>query len=461
MEVPCGGARGQVVARCLGEDGCDADATSREVHLELSRQSPLPELLLAQSCLQSLGDDAVARLAASWDGQLPLPCLAEVRRGALLQLLGVAHAMLGRFETSLQSDLHERAQPRDAAAVDARLAMAVCARLGEKEVLAATAREVVGRLLALLEELEGRDEARTGGSAWWRLLNDSAGAVAAAQQRTVAHFQLLQATPLGDSATTASTLVQAGSLIFMWLHDLLRHPCRQAVDGPAAAARWLAWAEEAAEKQNPQLSLLFEKVAFWGAYLLAQFAVCGAFDLSALNTMQQESLDVRQRQCCCVPSRAALRLLGRFAPLLLVGDDRAGGDGPGPWAQLLQAQGVDVEEAAPPSADLGAGALAAARARGAGRTLVLLAVDRARGGGGPCAESAAAACLRAYSGETLLLVGEWRGHTFGLHGAAGGSFAAAFQEGVAAAFWEEASEPLPCWPLALDRVSVWRRRGAA
>ena len=68
------------------------------------------------------------------------------------------------------------------------------------------------------------------------------------------------------------------------------------------------------------------------------------------------------------------------------------------------------------------------------------------------------ACLRAYRGDRLLLVGEWRGATFGRRSESGESFSAEFQREVEAGFVREELHRLPTWPGSLDHVAVWRRR---
>ena len=72
--------------------------------------------------------------------------------------------------------------------------------------------------------------------------------------------------------------------------------------------------------------------------------------------------------------------------------------------------------------------------------------------------------LRAYTGQTLLLVGEWRGRTFG--GGAQGptedgeAFSAAFQQQVESDFEVVEQHRLPCWPWYVDCLVVWRRKGS-
>ena len=71
-------------------------------------------------------------------------------------------------------------------------------------------------------------------------------------------------------------------------------------------------------------------------------------------------------------------------------------------------------------------------------------------------------CLRHYPGDTLVLVGEWNGHTCGsytdsvpLHGQ---SFSKEFQDEVEANFEKLETCRLPTWPLFFDMLTIWRRK---
>ena len=71
-------------------------------------------------------------------------------------------------------------------------------------------------------------------------------------------------------------------------------------------------------------------------------------------------------------------------------------------------------------------------------------------------------CLEEYEGDTLVLVGEWQGRTFGRYTAGlhdhGQSFSREFQSAVTATYVEEAVYRLPNWPLFLDCVMVYKRK---
>lgn len=181
-----------------------------------------------------------------------------------------------------------------------------------------------------------------------------------------------------------------------------------------------------------------------------------------------------------MPTEPALALLAKHAPLVEVGA------GSGLWAGLLRRRGVDVvaydtaaferrwnaepgniEEGAtlyePAGAQesFGGGVRAGgpgAAAEHADRALVLMWPDY--GGKGTYALDA----LRAYRGDTLVLVGEWAGRTFGSYSAAlpetGQSFSSDAQAYVEEHFAEVEVMRLPSFPMSLDCVAVYARRAA-
>ncbi len=72
-------------------------------------------------------------------------------------------------------------------------------------------------------------------------------------------------------------------------------------------------------------------------------------------------------------------------------------------------------------------------------------------------------CLEGYSGEHLILVGEWRdAGTFGAFAPGvspnGQSFSIEFQRVVEDGFDLHRTVPLPRWPMSLDSVRLFRRR---
>jgi hypothetical protein len=76
--------------------------------------------------------------------------------------------------------------------------------------------------------------------------------------------------------------------------------------------------------------------------------------------------------------------------------------------------------------------------------------------------TAGRACLQGYSGDTLILVGEWEGSTFGelrpgMGGEHGQSFSPEFQQEVEREFELVKSVPLLNWPTCCDVLQIWKR----
>ena len=90
----------------------------------------------------------------------------------------------------------------------------------------------------------------------------------------------------------------------------------------------------------------------------------------------------------------------------------------------------------------------------AGRTLMLMWPDYMGFG------SYGLSCLEGYGGDTLVLIGEWRGRTL-CDSTAGQSFSEEFQAAVEAEFVLDEEVRLPNWPFFLDTCRVWRRRATA
>lgn len=72
-------------------------------------------------------------------------------------------------------------------------------------------------------------------------------------------------------------------------------------------------------------------------------------------------------------------------------------------------------------------------------------------------------CLEAYEGEHLILVGEWRTDTYGSFAPGmsenGQSFSLEMQLVVEENFDLVRTVDLPNWPMSLDKVRLYRRRG--
>lgn len=200
------------------------------------------------------------------------------------------------------------------------------------------------------------------------------------------------------------------------------------------------------------------------------------------------------RYAWSVPTETALATLARYAPIIELGA------GTGHWAALLRMRGVDVlaydtrcwsDAFADADASGGtAGGQAGGASTGSaapggvatGTSLIEGDRDLCVAEGGPEAAAAhagralllawpdyrglgtyASCCLAHYTGSTLLLLGEWRGRTLGVHappgkGEHGQSFSAAFQMKVEAEWRLVEQERLPSWPFFIDSLMVWTRR---
>jgi hypothetical protein len=215
------------------------------------------------------------------------------------------------------------------------------------------------------------------------------------------------------------------------------------------------------------------KVKQWGAWLLSQWATCGILDITDLNSIGAEAAALKRRHACSVPTSIALDFLAECAPLVEVG---AGG---GLWARRLAERGVDIIAYDTPTFDEeyqdgGAAKIGASKltevnwfdgirkggpesaAKHADRALLLSWIDIAGEG------DYATATLDNYTGDTIITIGEWRGHTFGDYApgttATGMSFSREFQRELEAAF--DRDETLPCanWPMFDSVLIRWRRR---
>ena len=291
--------------------------------------------------------------------------------------------------------------------------------------------------------------------------------------------------------------VQTCAFLFPWLKDLAAHPLIDAAVFEGLQAAWPApvTAMPAALAVSlygavlPPLTpsvltladdnkLLADYVSLCrrtAALLLGQMKVCECPSLDSFNEFSRDSLALRRAYACSTPTEAALRALAALGPLLEVGG------GSGYWASLLRARGADVKcfnsaawEPAYNAGEAGedghcgradAGVFGDVLPGGpevirehADRTLVLMWPDH-RGKG-----SFGVKCLEEYEGETLVLVGEWRGRTFGAYAAGlddhGQSFSPEFQAQVAGAYDEQEVYRLPNWPLFLDCVMVYKRKSA-
>jgi len=215
------------------------------------------------------------------------------------------------------------------------------------------------------------------------------------------------------------------------------------------------------------------KVKTWGAWILAQWAVCGIFDITDLNAIGSEAASLKRRHACSIPTRTALDALGELGPLVEIGS------GGGLWARRLSERGYDVVAYNTPQFDEdyhdgGAAHIASMKLtevswfdnmrtggpesakEHADRALVLMWPDIS--GDGEYGLTA----LENYEGNILVTVGEWHDHTFGEYApgatASGMSFSAECQDLVASRFELERVIPVGNWPMFDSVAMIWRAR---
>ena len=154
-----------------------------------------------------------------------------------------------------------------------------------------------------------------------------------------------------------------------------------------------------------------------------------------------------------VPDERALRVLAHHGPIVEVGCGR------GYWARLLRDRGVDVvafDHKLPPTKQRwtalkkgGPEVLAAHSSR----ALLLCYPDDFEDSD----ESMAARCLRHYTGDTVIHVGELLGEGCCLPSPWGRTTDAEFQVELNTTFHKVLQVPLPSWPCSRDSLTVWKR----
>mmetsp|Transcript_2310 Transcript_2310/g.5463 ORF Transcript_2310/g.5463 Transcript_2310/m.5463 type:complete len:300 (-) Transcript_2310:42-941(-) len=179
---------------------------------------------------------------------------------------------------------------------------------------------------------------------------------------------------------------------------------------------------------------------------------------------------LRREYAWALPDERALRVLEAYAPLVEVGA------GKGYWASLLHARGVDVVafDAKPPPKcyfDVKVGGPEVCSSL-SDRSLFLCYPDDAcradlddkedssKSDSEEDPGSLALACLRAYEGEAIVVVGEsvCSGGTLSLAQAPWGrSCDSLFQVELAQSFHPVLVAALPRWPLSRDCIVVWLR----
>ena len=494
-------------------DGAMAPFVSK--HL-LTLACPLPAALLAYVRLERLSDADLGTQLEKADkagvlhhdhfrSPLEPPLLELLALGALRSVL---QQKVEAYPTTLDADESELAAPDhpsrqgythggadDAAATTARRRqLALLVRLGEKRVLAAALRELDGRIRPLVKALVGGAASQAkacarAGQSWASLVARRQSVLAAQGERISVAFERLRACSLGDGDETAALLCQTAAALIHLLAGVGAHPLAaaaafvpdaspfEAAEAPPAPFALPALSPLALAAPPPgldapalaYLSLYVEKMRLWGAYLAGQWGVAKALSTSDASTMNAEAVAIRNAHAWSVPTAAALDALAARAPRRGGRGQRAVGAGvvaPRRRPRRLRYEAVQPR------------VRRRHRRRVDGRSRRRRRRGRARAGGGASRAHARAdvarlrgrggyglACIEAYiraGGERLVLVGEWRGATFGACtdgiGDHGQSFSAEVQAAVEGAFEVEEVVRLPNWPLFLDVCVAWRRR---
>ena len=215
------------------------------------------------------------------------------------------------------------------------------------------------------------------------------------------------------------------------------------------------------------------KVRQWGAWVLAQWAVCGILDITDLNSIGAEAAALKRRHACSVPTSTALDFLATLGPIVEVG---AGG---GLWARRLVERSVDIIAFDTPHFDKDFQDGGAAQIHSSKLTEINW-FEGIRHGGPEQAEKHSdrallvswidiggegdygTATLDNYTGNTVVTIGEWRDHTFGEYApgtsVTGGSFSKEFQVELERRFVREATIPVANWPMFDSVLILWRRK---
>ena len=496
-----------------GKGGC-APFTTR--HL-LTAADPLPAALLSYVRLDRLDDADMAvhsRRAEKEGKQLwelvrsdnltPLDALTEIL--ALGALRDVLKAMLNAYPTSLKEDEEKLAHASplelapgrssgdvagagesDASVGRARIALLL--RSSEKRILHASLATLSTRLLpqfaSLLNDAAAQERHCRKNKQSWGNLQARRGSVLSSVQssmRIQRAFERLRTCMGARGSDGLALLIQSGTAFFLMISELTDHPVAHATmyehtagpfqspmptetssqsDPPltlpplSSSILHGGGAGGSGSSELPYLELYVEKMCFWGAYLLSQWGVGRALSTDQMDTMAHEAASLREQQSRAVPTHEALAVIGRHAPIVELGAGR------GLWASLLSTRGCDIvayDEEGGEGGDK-AGGEAVVRVGGPGvasshsdRALLLIWPDL-EGEGTFALDS-----LAAYSGQTLLLVGEWRGRALSIP--YGTAFAPPFQAAVEADFEVVQQVRLPSWPTFVDVLTVWRRKSA-
>ena len=509
--------------KTVSDNGGQAPFATR--HL-LTLANPLPSALLTYIRLDRMVGDNIAlyRKRAAKTGKAlhdlvriddPAdPILEVLSLGALRDVLV---DMRSGYATSGAEDRARLAS--GASDLGERLWCALTLRVSEKEIIAAALQAIDMRLApqlsALVADATAQEAAcRKSGQVWAAMQARRSAVLEQCNARIHRTFERLHTCRLGEGELTAAYLAQSCTLFFLLLGNLAAHPLAQHSMWLTHVGPWDSETTNAADAarvdaspplvsrlpplgammlccdgQGDQglayLKLYKSKMSFWGAYLLSQWGVARTISTVECGTMQQEAEAIRSQHSWSVPTNAALTTICRHTTMIL-----ELGAGNGHWANLLRKRGADVlaydtrcwSEGYCSDVDARS-TVASDRSAASERSGAVLMGEREEGvqEGGPEVARAHAdralllgwpdylgqgayssACLEAYTGDTLVLLGEWHGGTFGAYKAGlnehGQAFALAFQREVEAKFELVAHEPLPSWPYVVDALRIWKRK---
>jgi hypothetical protein len=180
------------------------------------------------------------------------------------------------------------------------------------------------------------------------------------------------------------------------------------------------------------------------------------------DLFENEASELGDRFAWAIPDERALRICCACAPIVEIGCGR------GYWMAMLRSRGVDVTafDCNIPSENFGpenGGPEKLASAKFSSHTLMLCYPDDYEFG----PDSMALACLKHFSGDTIIHVGEMLGHSLcrsmenqnapGERYPWGRTSASSFQLKLHSDFHCVLRVPLPSWSMSIDCLTVWKR----
>eukprot|EP00933_Yihiella_yeosuensis_P036281 TRINITY_DN30012_c0_g1_i1.p1 TRINITY_DN30012_c0_g1~~TRINITY_DN30012_c0_g1_i1.p1 ORF type:complete len:746 (+),score=145.37 TRINITY_DN30012_c0_g1_i1:130-2367(+) len=430
----------------------------------LTLDNPVPVVLLGMTRIQHLPPSGLQdplRTASAVNGKRSSVGSEEFRVLFLLEDL-----LRGKLSQLPSSEEEDDALLGGGAKLPLRRRFAIILRRGEREVLRSSLRRLESQQLeqlrlAVIEPMlsagPGSNDERCIAAKTPRLhvLQAADMSLQAAEQQVARLSQaLFQRLP-------AKELMKVASATHLWIVG----KSTSSIDAMDAVAE---------DSENDYLELYKEKMTLWGSWFCSQWAHANAVRLEEFSCIGQEQASLRNKHACSIPNSKALSILAASAPLLEVGA------GSGYWARLLQSRGVDIlafdtatfEPAYNGKTDIPSGKELIEDGEGRRntvkpggpevvvqhpeRTLVLMWADIEGFG------TYGLQCLEGYQGDSLILVGEWKTSTYGAYTTGmsehGRSFSKEFQESVEERFELVESVSLPNWPLALDRLALFKRK---